>query len=181
MERSLKYLAFLAFLTLLVSHAQAQSDSLGYSYIEGGLSVIDVDGGGSEEGFNVRSSIDLSNGLYFIAAWDRVNELDLVKAGLGFHAPISSTTDWFVEASYFSAEANGSDADDARLDLGIRTALNRNLEGRVFAGFLFPDSEEYLVGADILFKFSDVLGVSLGAETIEFDVHILKANLRFSF
>ncbi|MEM7054085.1 MAG: hypothetical protein AAF446_06000 [Pseudomonadota bacterium] len=184
MKKAVTYIGLIAGGFLLAASVQAQSGELSYSYIEGGYSWFDVDGGGDEDGFNIRGSADLQNGLYLHGSWDRIEtreDLDTYKLGLGFRANLNDSTDWFVEASYFRVDAGNNEADDARVDLGIRTALNNNLETRVFGGFLFPDSDEYLVGADFLIKFNDRFGLSLGAETIEFDVHMVRANVRFSF
>lgn len=186
MKKAVSYFGLIAGAVLLAGSVQAQSGDLSYTYIEGGLSVVDVDNGGSEEGFNVRGSSLLTENLYLQGSWDRIDvargNLDVFKIGLGFRAPVNDSFDWFVEGSYLQADAEGVDqADDARLDVGFRGALNQHVEGRVYGGFVFPDSDEYLFGTDLLFKLSDQFGVSVGVESIEFDVHFFRANLRLSF
>ena len=186
MKKAVSYFGLIAGAVLLAGSVQAQSGDLSYTYIEGGLSVVDVDNGGREEGFNLRGSSALSDNLYMHGSWDRIDvprgDLDIFKIGLGFHSAVNESVDWFVEGSYFRADSDGVDAaDDARLDIGIRASLNNHVEGRVYGGFIFPESDEYLFGTDLLFKLSDQFGVSVGVETIEFDVHFFRANLRLSF
>ena len=185
MKKAVSYFGLIAGAVLLAGSVQAQSGDLSYTYIEGGLSVFDVSGV-SEEGFNVRGSSLLTENLYLQGSWDRIDanrgNLDVFKIGLGFRGRMSDSTDWFVEGSYYQVDPDGfGQADDARLDVGLRSALSRHVESRIYAGFLFPDSDEYLFGADLLFKFSDQFGVSVGVDSIEADVNLFRANLRLSF
>jgi hypothetical protein len=161
-----------------------------YSFIEGGLSVLDVDGLSAEEGFNVRASAAVSDNIYLVGSWDRQTfdtfavdvDFDNYRLGAGFHAGISATTDWFVELAYQQLEIGGLDDDAIRPDIGLRHALTERVEGRVFAGYAFGDDDDTaLFGADLLFKFTDGFGLSVGAESFEFDDTYYRANLRLSF
>lgn len=190
MKKVVSYLSLIAGAALLAVSVQAQSGELSYNYIEGGLTILDPDGGDAEEGFNIRLSGALTDSLYFQGSWDRIelgsgrfsDDVDNFKIGLGFHSALSQRTDWFVEGSYGRIEGFGSDSDGGRLDLGVRTAFANNFEGRFYGGALIGDDDEVIVGgAELLLKFTDQLGLNVGAETEEFDVFVYRANLRLMF
>lgn len=174
--------------------AQAQSDSgLSYSFIEGGVSVIDLDAGSFDEdetGFDVRASLDLAGGVYLHGSWDRWNieigpfdlDTDLYKIGAGYRHSVAARTDVFVEASYAALEIGSLDDDGFRADVGLRSALGERFEGRVFAGLQTDGGNpDGLLGADLLFKLTPTVGINLAAETYEFDTNLFRANLRLSF
>lgn len=179
-------------LSLGCQSAMAQSGGdLNYSYIEGGVSVIDIDERGfseTEVGFNFRGSVDLGGALYAQGAWDRWEidvgpfelDTDLYKFGLGYRFALQPSTDLFVEGSYAALEVESVDEDGFRGDVGLRHGFNDGLEGRVFGGYQ-TGIDEAVVGADLLFKFQPNFGLSVGVETYEFDLNIYRANLRLSF
>lgn len=163
-------------------------DGMSWTWIEAGVSVIDPDGGDSQEGFNVRGSGAISDSLYLQGALDRwdvgSDELHYYKAGIGFQSGIGDNVATFVEFSYAGIELGGFDQDGGRLDFGVRAAPgNGPVEIRGYVGAQADGFEdpEFLGGADLLFKFGDRFGLSLGAETFEFDVAIYRANLRLNF
>ena len=172
-----------------VAPAQAQ-DGMSWSWIEGGLSVLDLDGAGSEEGFDVRFSAGVTDNVYLLGSWDRHSidtffgdiDIDNYRFGAGFHADLSATAAWFVEASYQKLEVGGLSDDALRPDIGVRYQLGDRVEGRAFVGYAFGDDDDTaLIGGDLLFKFTDGFGLSLGAESFEFDDTYYRANLRLSF
>ena len=188
MKKVVSYLSLIAGGLLLAASVQAQSGDLSYSYIGGGLTIIDPDGGDSEEGFNIRASASLSENFYFQGSWDRVEvgpfdvDIDNFKVGLGFHAPVSDTMDWFVEGGYARIETDFADDDGFRGDLGLRAGLNNNVEWRGFGGVVVSDDDEtWILGTDFLFKITDTLGLFVGVESEEFDVFVYRGNLRLSF
>ena len=169
------------------SHAAAQE--LNYSYLEGGVSVIDIDVGPiseSEVGFNIRGSLELADGFYLQGAWDRwdvdFGQTDLFRVGAGYHWALQNSTDLFIEGSYARFEIGSSDDDGFRGDIGLRHAFNDRVEGRAYGGYQGDGSDgDVLVGTDLLFKFTENFGFSVGAETFEFDVNVFRGNLRLSF
>ncbi|HKL49926.1 MAG TPA: hypothetical protein VJ908_02065 [Wenzhouxiangellaceae bacterium] len=178
--------------------AMAQSGGdLSYSYLEGGVSIVEIDAVGiseTETGFNVRASADLAGGVYVHGSWDRweagirrpfINsdfDIDLYKFGLGYRFNLQPNTDLFVEGSYAAIEIGSTDDDGFRGDIGLRHGFNDRVEGRVFGGYQSDgDSGDGILGADLLFKFHRNFGLSLGVETYEFDLNIYRANLRLSF
>lgn len=168
------------------SSAHAQ-DSMSWSWIEGGVSWIDPDGADSQDGFNLRGSVSLSDRFYLQGALDRweigSDELHYYKAGVGFHSAVSDSVATFVEFSYAGIELAGVDQDGGRLDFGIRAAPgNGPVEIRGYVGAQADGFEdpEFLGGADVVFKVGNRFGISVGAETFEFDTTIYRANLRLS-
>lgn len=195
-----KMLAGLALTAVAVgcNTALAQSgDNLSYSYLEGGVSIVDIDVGfisETETGFNIRASADLAGGLYAHGSWDRWEtgfsvpfgrfdeDIDLYKVGLGYRFNLQPNTDLFFEGSYAALEIGSADDDGFRGDIGLRHGFNNRVEGRVFGGYQSDgDSGDGILGADLLFKFHSNFGLSVGVETYEFDLNIYRANLRLSF
>ena len=176
---------------LLAGGTQADTTELSYSYIEAGLTVLDldIDGFDQEAGFNIRSSFSVSENIYLLGTWDRWEVLgtdfDSFKLGLGYRFSIAEATDAFIEGSYIRAEAGGfidDDEDGGRLDAGLRHSFGENAEGRIFGGISATDDDEtFLTGAEVLLKFPMDFGLNIGYETAEFDDHIFRANLRYSF
>lgn len=163
-------------------------DGMSWSFIEGGVSFFDPDGLDSEDGFNVRGSAAVTDSLYFQGAYDRwdfgFDELNYYKVGVGFHSDVSDTVATFVELSYAGIEFGGADQDGGRIDFGVRGAPGSGpIELRAYVGAQADGFEdpEFLGGADALFRINDLLGISVGAETFEFDTTIYRANLRLSF
>lgn len=190
MKRAVSCFGAIVGAALLVGNAQAESTELSYSYIEGGLSVLDLDGDpfDREGGFNFRGSVELNENFYLQGSWDRWEvlgeDLDSFKFGVGYRMPIADATDAFFEGSYIRAEVDSLDLDDdgARVDAGIRHSFGRNLEGRVFGGFAYTDEDESFVsGVDALMKIEENFGLNVGYENVEFDDHIFRINARFSF
>lgn len=184
--------------TMGCNTAIAQSDGdLSYSYLEGGVSIADIDVGfvsETETGFNIRASADLAEGLYAHGSWDRWEtdfsvpfgsfdeDIDLYKVGLGYRFNLQQNTDLFFEGSYAALEIGSADDDGFRGDIGLRHGFNNRVEGRVFGGYQSDgDSGDAILGADLLFKFHRNFGLSAGVETYEFDLNIYRANLRLSF
>lgn len=178
--------------------AMAQSGGdLSYSYIEGGVSMADIDAAfisETETGFNIRGSADIAGGLYAHGSWDRWEtdipfrlrsrdlDIDLYKFGLGYRFNLQPSTDLFVEGSYAALEIDSVDDDGFRGDIGLRHGFTDMVEGRVFGGYQSDgDAGDGIFGADLLFKLNPSFGLSVGVETYEFDLNIYRANLRLSF
>lgn len=181
---------------LVAGTATAQSQpatGLNYTFLEGGLSVIDIDERGfseTEAGYNFRGSLDLVNGFYLQGSLDQWEvdvgpfdvDTDLLKLGGGYRHSLQPDTDLFVEASYSELEVGSEEQDGLRSDVGVRSDLGGGIEARAFGGILADGSDaEGILGADLLYKFNRNLGFSVGAETFEFDTNIFRANARVSF
>ncbi|NKI35995.1 hypothetical protein HFP89_12565 [Wenzhouxiangella sp. XN79A] len=176
-----------AVMTAPLSTAHAR-DGMSWSWIEGGVSWFDPDDLDSQDGFNLRGSAALGDRFYLQGGLDRwdfgSDELHYYKAGIGFHSALSESVSTFVELSYAGIELAGTDQDGGRLDFGVRAAPgNGPIEFRGYVGAQADGFEdpEFIGGADLLFRIGDLFGISVGAETFEFDATIYRANLRLSF
>ena len=79
-------------------------------------------------------------------------------------------------------EVGSADDDGFRTDVGVRHSFGERAEGRIYGGYQGDGSDgDLLVGADLLFKFNDMLGISAGVETFEVDTNVFRTNLRISF
>lgn len=144
----------------------------------------------TEAGFNFRGSLDLVSGFYLHGSWDSWDvdvgpfdaDSDLFRFGGGWRHSLQPNTDLFVEGSYTELEVGSAEDDGFRGDIGVRTDFDGRIEGRVFGGVLADGSDaDGILGGDLLFKLNPNLGLSVGAETFEFDTTIYRANARLSF
>lgn len=191
MKRKTLNVAMLAALMTAGLPQLASAQELSYSFIEGGVSWLDLDGvSGTETGFNVRASADLAGGFYLQGAWDSWDvdvgffdvDADLYRIGAGYRHTLQQGTDLFFEASYAVFEVGSADDDGFRTDIGVRHAIGERTEGRIYGGYQGDGSDgDLLLGADLLFKFNDTVGLSAGVETFEFDTNVFRTNLRVSF
>lgn len=177
----------------VAAQVAAPGQQMSYSYIEGGLSRVNIDPGSgfrtvNDTGFNFRGSAQFSQSVYGIGSWDRWEignlDADLFKLGLGFRAALSPNLDWFAEGSWthIDIESFGTE-NGVRGDLGVRGIVNEWLQARAFGGYNAdgPEGNSFVFGADALITFTPTVGVSLGVESYEFDVNVWRANLRLSF
>lgn len=172
--------------------AQPQS-SFNYSYVEGGLSLADIDVRGfseTEVGFNFAGSVALDEAFYVQGSWDRWDidagafsrDTDFVNLGLGYREATNNNTDYFVEASYTRLDVGARGDGFLRGDLGLRHDFGQGFEGRVYGGLLTDFSEgDTVFGVDGLLHLAQNMGVSLGYETVDFDLNIFRANFRLTF
>jgi len=172
--------------------AQPQSN-FGYDYAEGGLSLADIDERSlseTEVGFNLAGSVALDEAFYVQGSWDRWDigtdsfdlDTDFVNLGLGYREATNNSTDYFIEASYTRLDVGSRGDGFIRGDLGLRHDFGGGLEGRIYGGYLTDFSGgDTTFGLDGLLHLSRNTGVSLGYETVDFDLNIFRANFRLKF
>lgn len=214
--------AFGSSIATITAFASAAED-LSYSYLEldyinlnidevgdSGSVLDDLDNGG---GWGARGSFALAPnwflfGQYSVTDADAsfiddqnqffrsntdINRLDL---GVGFHNPISSTTDFVLRAAYTDIDTDGfkfggtsdSSFDDLNedssdgffLDAAVRSQLMESVEGSL--GVRYTDLQEVdnvsLIG-NLMYEISPSFGVNLGLEAGNNISHIL-IGFRFS-
>ena len=168
--------------------AQAQSPS--YSYIEGGFSLINVDAAGSstDTGYFAGLSTAMGDAFYLTASYEEYDvergDLNLFKAGLGFRTEVNSQTDLNFELGYDRLETGFDDFDGFRGTVGLRSAMSKRFQSRVYAGYSTDDDlgdGDFLLGLEGNLLFNDRVAMTFQAESFEFDVNFYRIGFRFMY
>ncbi|MEM7430458.1 MAG: outer membrane beta-barrel protein [Pseudomonadota bacterium] len=135
----LRYFSMAAVLLLMSTSVFAQGVS--YSYIQALYADVDIDVGPFDadgDGWIVAGSVPIDDDWYVFADYGSASfdfgvDLDRFSVGAGYHAPISSQTDWYAALSYedLSASAPGvsSASDDGfGLEGGLRSMISPTFE-----------------------------------------------------
>lgn len=183
----------------LASQAQAQNTQISYDYLQASATqgeILDTD----FTGYSAAASFSLSDSVFMSAAYtagetdDKFGfgfrastiEANGFDVGLGYHMPISSTTDLVTRLSYAKAEVEyagfSEDANGYGIDLGIRSLVLSNLELEALAVYSDGSDMDGEVGLNINAKFfftpafALIVGYSDGDDTSG-----VSAGLRFNF
>ena len=182
-------------------NAYAQQSSISYDYVEAAVTkgeVLDEDftGVGVAASFSITESFFMK-GTYSVGESDdkyqfgfgsQADEIELsgFTFGVGFHAPLSNTTDFVTSLSYVNSEVEfGNVSDDANgynADIGLRSMVMSNLE--LEAIIAYTDGSD--VDGDVSFEASarfyitPAFAVSIGYSDGD-DVSGISAGLRLNF
>lgn len=168
----------IAFLFSAISFNAACADERSYSFVETSYVAISSSGLSSPtlEGAGIRGSMAIGQQWYVLADYEEIGEDVFIfsaeskigHVGLGFHAPISENTDFFVDASYayheFSIGGAFFDFEDRgyRARLGARASFGKRWEGSLGLSHTnldggFSESSLILGGQ---FKLSKIFGLT---------------------
>lgn len=168
----------------------------GYAQLNQELPDVDLGGGMvaqiddiEADGFQVSGSVEMGASFYLFGGYksgsDDVNvtvpgfgsgsaDIDLTQfnAGVGYHHGLSERTDLITEVSYIrtDAEAGGedasTDADDARISVGVRGLMTDSFEGWLKANYTDGDAYdgEFSATVGAQFKFNQTWGIVGEAE-----------------
>lgn len=169
----------------------ASAEGLSYSYVEGGVTRVNVDSNfGSDpklDGGYIRGSAELGENFTVFGGYSKTqddlrvpgfaNKFDVdfetAEIGFGYHADISDRADFIAELSYLRQEIDvegvNGEAKGGKLNLGIRGEMTDNLEGWVKAGYIDGgDFEGDFVGTlGGQYKFNQTWGIVGEVEFIE--------------
>ena len=143
----------------------------GYTYLEAGYARLNIDvddvGDADFDGFQVRGSVEAGKDFHFFGSYgsatndDAGIDLDFseLQLGVGYHYPLSDSTDVLAEIGYLRQELDvdefgDADADGYRASVGFRSAFNENFEGYVKGSYSGGDFDGFsaLVGAQVKFN-----------------------------
>jgi Ax21 family sulfation-dependent quorum factor len=142
--------------------AASAADGLSYNYVEGGYVATNIDNDNDDidaDGLGVNASVALSPNFHAFGGFtaqesDRFDFLDSRvetdvnqwRVGLGYNLAVAANTDLVARAAYEKFEIDDvtvggvnydiDDGDDGySVEVGVRSALTRNLEGYALAGY----------------------------------------------
>lgn len=127
----------LAFALALALPFTANAGDLSYSYFEAGVTRVDPDTGGAQNGFGFGGTGALTDNWhvfgnyrsYDIDVLNTTIDVDGWNLGLGYNMGISDSADFFGRVSYEKLDAQIADANGWGLQAGVRNAFNENFEG----------------------------------------------------
>ncbi len=140
-----KLIAAAVFATLSVA---TLADDMSYSYVEGGIVQVDIDGAGDGTGFLIGGSIKFADKLFGFVDFRNVNidvgrgdaDVEAASVGLGGRLPLSDKADFIMRFGAVRADAavGGFRGDDNGYLIGL------GLRGRASDVFEMEGGLEYV-------------------------------------
>ncbi len=126
-------LRYLTLGVLMLSSTAALAEGPSYSFIQALYQQIDIDDAGDGDGYGVAGSVAIDDSWFVFAGYssfdpDDFSDVDQIEVGGGWHSPISSTTDWFVTASYLDVDYGPGSEDGFGVGVGVRSMFSPSLE-----------------------------------------------------
>lgn len=136
-----------ALLTLLILPASGKAEQLNYSYLEGGYSQLDPDGGAPDaDGIAANGSVLLGEqwflyGGYASHEFDGTSvDVDVQRIGLGWRHGLGNATDLVLGANYLRFDVDGTgiglDSDGYEAEVGVRHAFGKRFEVQASLGYV---------------------------------------------
>lgn len=188
----------LAALTLLAAlpFAASAAEGVSYTYIEGGYSATNLDGGADADGWTIGGSGAIAPNFHvfgsytgqevddFATPFGRASgyDVDQWRLGLGYNHELNSSVDLLTRVAYEKFESDefnagnvvvaGEDVDGWSVEAGVRAGFTPNIEGYALAGY-----EDYDHGIDGEFygrlgaqvKFNPTWGISGDVKFVDSD------------
>ena len=181
-------------ITAALSFTAAHAAELDYSYIEGGYSHIEADGGSDASGWGVAGSAAITSNLHLFGGYTAAEtdsfsiDADIWRFGLGWNTGVTYRSDLVVRANYLQIDTDfpgpTGEADGYEAEVGLRTALTPNFETSVALGYIDIDrgnSSGDLYGKlGAQYKFNPAWGIAASA-TLSEDANEYFIGPRFSF
>jgi hypothetical protein len=167
-------------LTLVFLAVPAMAGDLSYNFVQAGYGwltldddfVGDIDG----DGFNINGSVEVGENWYIFAGYSSSDfdfgiDFDELGVGVGFHAPINASADFFATVSYISAEVSlsgfgSADEDGYGVSVGLRGMATDKVElsGAIAYADLGDGADGTSFGGSALYNFTDMFaaGVEVG-------------------
>lgn len=137
MKRTLLALTLLAALPFAASAA----DGVSYTYVEGGYTATNTDGGDAD-GWAIKGSGAIAPNFHLFGEFDKQEientniDIDHYRVGVGYNRDITANTDLLTRVAYEKYDAGqGIDFDGYSVEAGVRSALAPNFEGYALAGY----------------------------------------------
>lgn len=176
------------------AQAQAQVQTLNYSFVELGYNDTSIDVNGTDidgDGFYGEASFEVSNSVFIGAGIGKLSydfgiDQDVFELGIGAHTPLSRQTDLYGTVSYLDAEVSqallGSTDDTGyALAVGIRHLLTDALEiaGAINYVDIFNDDSTGL-NLEARYYFTELVSSGLEYSTTD-NADGLSLSIRINF
>lgn len=174
----------------------AAAGDLSYTYVEGGLSRLDINtsaylGEDVEfDGAYLRGSVAFSDSFYGFGGISRGRNDDYgmdidateTQLGVGYALGMTDRADFIAELGYINRDLEGIEGDGARASVGLRGLLGERAEGWVKAGYTDGgDFDGDFIGQlGLLVKFNPTWG-AVGEIESEDGVKRFSIGVRASF
>ena len=132
---------------------------------------VDVDG----DGFGFGGAFEMGDSVFVQAGYQQTSfefgfDLDQLQAGVGYHAALSQSTDFFAVLSWVRAEVVASGGGYAKEDgygatIGVRAMVTEKLEldGTISYVDLGDGADGTAVGAAAIYSFTEIFSLVLDA------------------
>jgi hypothetical protein len=144
---------------------------LGYQWatLEDVLPGLDVDG----DGFGFGGAFEVGDSAFIQAGYQQTSfdygiDFNQISAGIGYHAALSQSTDFFAALSYVKAEvtvvgAGATSEDGYGATIGVRGMVTEKLEldGTISYVDLGNGADGTAFGAAAIYNFTDIFSLAL--------------------
>lgn len=116
------------------------ADGVSYTYVEGGYSKLNTDGGDAD-GWALKGSSAIAPNFHVFGSYgqqeiDNTNiKLKGGNVGVGYNRPISQTTDFVSKVAYEGTKAGNYNQDGYSLEAGLNSRLSPRFSGQVAVGY----------------------------------------------
>jgi len=169
--------------------AVVESKALSWSFLEVHAQHRSVDAIDEDlKGFGARGGFDLSDGWFLRGGADFLSDdQDLTRfdLGAGHHVEIQTDTQVYASVSWVHLDlddAGAADSDDNgwRAEVGMRSLLDKRLEGEARVGYEDVSDDGFIYGVDVRWWWTSNLALGIGYER-EIDDDVITLALRYAF
>lgn len=169
--------------------ATANPTGPSYNYVDIGYLDLDLDGGGSIDGYGLTGSFAVAEQFHIFAGYARFSEgiltLDTTTLGGGWNMPLNQTTDFVARLGLVrvgaSATGFGSASDNGwSVQGGIRSMVAPQFELNAFVTHTDVDGSDTAFSVGGVWHFTNNFGVSGGLSFSDGDT-VKGLGVRFSF
>ncbi|MCA1799107.1 MAG: porin family protein [Xanthomonadaceae bacterium] len=182
-------IAALAVMISTAGVASANPTGPSYNYVDIGYVDLDLDGGGSIDGYGLTGSFALAEQFHIVADYIRVSEgilsADVTTLAGGWNMPLNPTTDFVARLGFVRAGARvtgfGSDSDNGwMVQGGIRSMVAPQFELNAFVTHTDVSGSDTSIGVGAVWHFTNNFGLSGGFDFSDGD-RLSRLGVRFSF
>lgn len=179
----------IAAVVLLAGVAPAMAAGPNYNYVEVAYDNVDIDGGGSIDGFDVAGSFAINDSFHVTGGYQYLKESPLTLTGLtvagGYNLDLNETTDLVARLGLARATAKisgfGSGSDNGFVaQAGVRSMINDSFELNGFVTHVDAGGSETALELGAVYRFANNFGVT-GGLAFSDDATTIRIGGRFSF
>lgn len=174
---------------MLAGVAPAIAAGPNYNYVEVAYDDVDIDGGGSIDGFDVAGSFAINDSFHVTGGYQYLKDSPLTLTGLtvagGYNLDLSETTDLVARLGLARGEAKisglGSASENGWIaQVGVRSMINDSFEVNGFVTQADVGGSETALELGAVYRFANNFGVTGGVGFSD-DATTFRIGGRFSF